>query len=40
MLKGWIDKKKGRLIILKGEARRVSDDVVVADCVASFMDSK
>jgi len=40
ILKGWIDKRKGRLIILKGEARRDSDDVVVADCVASFMDSE
>ena len=39
-LKGWIEKQKGRLIILKGEARRVSDDIVVADCEASFMDSR
>jgi len=39
-LKGWIVKEKGRLIVLKGEARRVCDDVVVADCEASFMDSK
>ncbi|NQV86290.1 MAG: PaaI family thioesterase [Woeseiaceae bacterium] len=39
-LKGWIEKERGRLIILKGEARRVSDGVVVADCEASFMDSK
>jgi len=39
-LKGWIEKERGRLIILKGEARRISDDVVVADCEASFMDSK
>ena len=40
MLKGWIEKEKGRLIILKGEARRISDGVVVADCEASFIDSK
>ena len=40
LLKGWIEKEKGRLIILKGEARRESDDVVIADCQASFMDSK
>lgn len=40
MLKGWIEKEKGRLIILKGEARRISDGVVVADCEASFMDSR
>lgn len=39
VLKGWIEKEKGRLIILRGEARRIADDVVVADCVASFMDS-
>lgn len=39
-LKGWIEKRKGRLIILRGEARRIADNVVVADCVASFMDSR
>lgn len=39
-LKGWIVKEKGRLIILRGEARRIADDTVVADCEASFMDSK
>jgi len=39
VLKGWIEKEKGRLIILRGEARRIADDMVVADCVASFMDS-
>ncbi len=37
LLKGWIEKEKGRLIMLKGEVRRVSDDVVVADCDAKFM---
>lgn len=36
-LTGWIEKEKGRLIILKGEARRKTDDVLVADCEASFM---
>jgi acyl-coenzyme A thioesterase PaaI-like protein len=40
MLKGWIEKEKGRLIILKSEARRISDGVVVADCEASFIDSR
>ena len=40
MLKGWIEKEKGRLIILKAEARRISDGVVIADCEASFIDSK
>ena len=39
-LKGWIEKERGRLIVLKGEARRVSDDMLIADCEASFMDSK
>lgn len=39
-LKGWIEKEKGRLIILKGEARRESDGAVIADCQASFMDSR
>ncbi len=36
-LKGWVDKEKGRLVILRGEARRKTDGVVVADCEASFM---
>jgi len=36
-LRGWIDREKGRLVILRGEARRVADDVLVADCEASFM---
>ena len=36
-LKGWIEKEKGRLVVLKGEARRKSDDALVADCEASFM---
>lgn len=36
-LKGWIAKERGRLVVLKGEARRKSDDVVIADCEASFM---
>ena len=37
LLKGWIEKQKGRLVLLKGEARRKSDDAVVADCEARFM---
>ncbi len=40
VLKGWIEKQRGRLILLKGEARRKSDGVVVAECEASFMDSQ
>lgn len=39
-LKGWIEKQRGRLFILKGEARRVADGILIADCEASFMDSK
>lgn len=37
MLKGWIEAERRRLIILKGEIRRASDDVVVAECESSFM---
>ena len=36
-LKGWIETERRRLIILKGEIRRASDDVVVAECESSFM---
>ena len=36
-LTGWIEREKGRLILLKGEARRASDNSIIADCTASFM---
>ena len=36
-LKGWIENERRRLILLKGEIRRASDDVLVADCESSFM---
>jgi acyl-coenzyme A thioesterase PaaI-like protein len=36
-LSGWIDKQKGRLVLLKGEARRKTDDALIADCEARFM---
>ena len=36
-LKGWVDSERRRLIMLKGEIRRALDDVLVADCEASFM---
>ena len=36
-LAGWIEREKGRLIVLKGEARRKEDNSLVADCEASFM---
>jgi acyl-coenzyme A thioesterase PaaI-like protein len=39
-LTGWIEREKGRLVVLKGEARRASDDSLVADCEASFMVQK
>ncbi len=37
LLRGWIEKEKGRLVVLKGEARRKDDGVVIADCEARFM---
>ena len=37
MIKGWIETERRRLIILKGEIRRVADEVVVAECESSFM---
>ena len=36
-LRGWIEREKGRLVVLRGEARRVHDGKLVADCEASFM---
>lgn len=36
-LSGWIDNERRRLVILKGEARTVDGDVLIADCEASFM---
>ena len=36
-LKGWIEKEKGRLVVLKGEARRKFDNAIVADCETRFM---
>ncbi|MDX1506887.1 MAG: PaaI family thioesterase [Woeseiaceae bacterium] len=36
-LRGWIEKEKGRLVLLRGEARRKSDDAIVADCEAKFI---
>ena len=37
LLRGWIESERRRLILLKGEIRRSSDDVIVADCESSFM---
>jgi acyl-coenzyme A thioesterase PaaI-like protein len=36
-LSGWIEKQKGRLVLLRGEARRKDDEALVADCEARFM---
>lgn len=36
-LRGWIESERRRLVVLKGEIRRVADDVLVADCESSFM---
>ena len=36
-LRGWIESERRRLIMLRGEIRRKSDDVLVADCESSFM---
>ncbi len=36
-LTGWIDSQRGRLIVLKGEARLASDETLVADSEARFM---
>ena len=37
LLAGWVTRQKGRLVVLKGEARRKADNELVADCDASFM---
>lgn len=36
-IRAWIESERQRLIQLKGEIRRAVDDVLVADCDASFM---
>lgn len=40
VMRGWVEKEKGRLVILRGEARRSIDDALVADCESSFMIAK
>jgi len=37
LLKGWVEKEKGRLLLLCGEARRKADDELIAECKASFL---
>ena len=36
-LRGRIEKERGRLVVLKGEAVRVGDNTLVAVCDATFM---
>lgn len=40
LLKGWIEKEKGRLMVLRGEARLKSDNELIAECTASFLVEK
>ena len=36
-LKGWVEQERGRLVILRGDATRLIDDTLIANCVANFM---
>ena len=36
-LKGWVEKEKGRLMVIRGEARRKDDNELIAECTASFL---
>lgn len=36
-LQGWVERRRGRLIVLRGEARKAEDQSLVADCSATFM---
>lgn len=36
-LTGWIENRRRRLVVLKGEARLANSDTIIADCEASFM---
>ncbi len=40
LLKGWTEKLKGRLMVLRGEARLKSDNELIAECTASFLVEK
>lgn len=39
-LRGWLERRKGRLAVLHGEILRADDDTLVADCEASFIVEK
>ena len=36
-LEGWVEKRRGRLVLLRGEARKAEDQSIVADSTATFM---
>lgn len=36
-LRGWLERRKGRLAVLRGEILRAEDDALVADCESSFL---
>lgn len=36
-LRGWIEKEKGRLMAVRGEARRKSNKELIAECTARFL---
>ena len=40
LLRGWTEKEKGRLLVIRGEARRKQDNQLVAECTASFLVEK
>ena len=40
LLRGWIEKQKGRLMVLRGEARLKSDNELIAECTSSFLVEK
>ena len=37
LLRGWTEKTRGRLMVLRGEARRKNDNELIAECTASFL---
>lgn len=37
LLRGWIEKEKGRLMVIRGEARRKMDNELIAECTARFL---
>ena len=37
LLNGWVEKRRSRLLVIRGEARRKSDNELVAECTASVL---